>query len=98
MGHLKPIAPPTLKPLPKPIDKGPKILKPIAPMTKEHIEQHQNKPIRAEDLLRPQQAVPVIEVEDDEDKKDKKRAIPGREDRQKKRNARAVERKTVKTG
>jgi translation initiation factor IF-2 len=99
MQHLKPIAPPSLRPQPKPVDKGPRIVKPIAPMTKEHIEQHQNKPIRAEDLLRPAQpVVPAVEVEDDEDKKDKKRAIPGREDRQKKRNARAVERKTVKPG
>ncbi len=95
MGHLKPIAPPTLKPLPKPVDKGPKIIKPIAPMTKEHIAQHKDRPITPADLIRPQQPVPVVEV-DEEDDKNKKRAIPGREDRQKKRNARAVERKIVK--
>ncbi len=100
MQHLKPIAPPSLRAQPKPPAKEEqRIVKPIAPMTKAHIEAHQNKPIRAEDLLRPAQpAAPAVEVEDDEDKKDKKRAIPGREDRQKKRNARAVERKIVKPG
>jgi translation initiation factor IF-2 len=92
--HLKPIAPPSLKPQPKPADKGPKIAQPIAQMTKEHIEQHQSRPIRPEDLLRPQQpAAPAVETEEDDDKKDKKRAIPGREERQKKRNIRAEERK-----
>jgi translation initiation factor IF-2 len=97
--HLKPIAPPSLKPQPpRAPDKGPKIAQPIVPLTKKHMEEHQNKPIRAEDLLRPQ--APVIdEAIEDEDagKKDKKRAIPGREDRQKKRNQRAEERKSAKT-
>jgi translation initiation factor IF-2 len=95
MQHLKPIAPPSLKPQPKAPDKGPKIAQPIARLTQEHMQQ--TKPLRAEDLLRPQQPqAPVVEEEDEEGKKDKKRAIPGREDRQKKRNARAVERKNVK--
>jgi translation initiation factor IF-2 len=95
MQHLKPIAPPSLKPQPpKATPQGPKIAKPLITLTKEHMEQ--TKPIKAEDLLRPQQQAPVIEDEE-EDKKDKKRAIPGREDRQKKRNARAVERKNEKT-
>jgi translation initiation factor IF-2 len=100
MQHLKPIAPPSLRQQPKPQEKlGPKIVKPIVALTKEHMEQNLNKPIRAEDLLRPQQ--PVVEEPLDEDdgaggKKDKKRAIPGREERQKKRNIRAEERKSAK--
>ncbi|MBI1832664.1 MAG: translation initiation factor IF-2 [Planctomycetes bacterium] len=62
------------------------------------MDQSQNKPIRAEDLLRPQQPVVDEGGEDDEGgKKDKKRAIPGREERQKKRNIRAEERKSAKT-
>ena len=94
---LKPIAPPSLRPGPKPVDKGPKIAKPIIAMTKEHIEQNQNKPIRLEDLLRPAQPVVEEVVEDEEGKKDKKRAIPGREERQKKRNIRAEERKSAQS-
>lgn len=97
--HLKPVPPPSLKQQPKPLDKGPKIAKPIAQMTKEHIEQHQSRPVRPEDLLRPAQpVVPAVEVEEEDEagKKDKKRAIPGREERQKKRNIRAEERKKTK--
>ena len=96
--HLKPIAPPSLRPGPKAIDKGPKIAKPIIALTKEHIEQNQKKPIRVEDLLRPA-TTPVVDetVEDEEGKKDKKRAIPGREERQKKRNIRAEERKSAQS-
>jgi translation initiation factor IF-2 len=92
---MKPIAPPSLKPQPKPaVDKGPKIAKPIVALTQEHMQQ--SKPLRAEDLLRPQTPVLPEVVEDDEEgKKDKKRAIPGREDRQKKRNQRAEERKVI---
>lgn len=95
--HLKPVAPPTLKQQPaKPQDKGPKIAKPIAVLTPEHMTQ--TKPLRAEDLLRPQLPTPEVEVteEDDAARKDKKRAIPGREERQKKRNIRAEERKKTK--
>ena len=95
---LKPIAPPSLKPSPKPVDKGPKVMQPIVSLTPEHIKQNQTKPIRAEDLLRPQAPVPVeVEDEDDPNKKDKKKAIPGREERQKKRNQRAEIRKSTKT-
>jgi translation initiation factor IF-2 len=99
---LKPIAPPSLKPTPaKAPEKGPKILQPLAPMTRDHIVQHQqNRPIRAEDLLRPAQPV-VVEGEAEEDeggKKDKKRAIPGREQRQKERSERAEKRKVAKPG
>ena len=98
LAHLKPIAPPALRQQPKPVDKGPKIIKPIIPLTKEHMEQNQTKTLRAEDLLRPQVAPAVIEVEDEDDakSKDKKKAIPGREERQKKRNIRAEERKSAK--
>ena len=98
MQPLKPIAPPTLKQQPKPVDKGPKVAKPIIAFSKEQVEQHQTKPIKPEDLLRPQ--VPIVEEpvdDDDGSKKDKKKAIPGREERQKKRNIRAVERKSAKT-
>ncbi|MBI3822786.1 MAG: translation initiation factor IF-2 [Planctomycetes bacterium] len=97
MQHLKPIAPPSLRQAPKPPDKGPKIAQPIVQLTKKHLEEHQIKPIRAEDLLRPQQPVPEEIADDDESKKDKKRAIPGREERQKKRNIRAEERKSAKS-
>ena len=94
--NLKPIAPPSLKQQPKTDDKGQKIAKPIVALTKEHVDQ--NKPIRAEDLLRPQPAVVEEGAEEDEGgKRDKKRAIPGREERQKKRNIRAEERKSAKT-
>jgi translation initiation factor IF-2 len=100
MQHLKPIAPPSLRQQPKPQEKpGPKIVKPIVALTKEHIEQNLNKPIRAEDLLRPQQPVVEEPLEEDEGaggKRDRKRAIPGREERQKKRNIRAEERKSAK--
>src|SRR5262249_23151572 len=77
---------------------GPKIIKPIIAITKEHIEEAKNKPIKIDDLLRPQQPAPaeVGEEEDTADKKDKKRAIPGREERQKKRNIRAEERKKTR--
>jgi translation initiation factor IF-2 len=102
MQHLKPIPPPTLKQQPKaaPPKEGPKIAKPIIALTPQQIVDHHTKPIKPEDLLRPQ--VPVVDdqiADDDETgKKDKKRAIPGREDRQKKRNIRAEERKSAKTG
>src|SRR5439155_6277955 len=89
-----------LKPQPKPVDKGPKIAQPIAQMTREHIKEHQKRPIRPEDLLRPTQpAGPAVEVEEEDEagKKDKKRAIPGREERQKKRNIRAEERKSAQS-
>jgi translation initiation factor IF-2 len=97
-GHLKPIAPPQLQKSPqaKPVDKGPKIAKPIAVFTRDQLDQA--KPIKAEDLLRPQ-APTVVEPDDEDDagKKDKKRAIPGREQRQKDRNLRAEKRKEKKT-
>jgi translation initiation factor IF-2 len=96
---LKPIAPPSLRAQPKPIDKGPKIATPIIALTKKHIEESKDKPIKIDDLLRPQQPAPgaeVTEEEDTGDKKDKKRAIPGREQRQKQRNIRAEERKKTR--
>ena len=72
-------------------------MKPIVAFSAQQIVEHHTKPIKQEDLLRPPQA-PVEEVVEDDDgtKKDKKRAIPGREDRQKKRNIRAEERKSQK--
>jgi len=96
-GHLKPIAPPTLKQQAqsKPVDTGPKIAKPIAVFTRDQLDQ--NKPVKAEDLLRPQVPVVAEPEDDDESKKDKKRAIPGREQRQKDRNLRAEKRKEKKT-
>src|SRR5207253_7291054 len=64
-----------------------------------YIDQHKIRPIRPEDLIKPQQPVPEeVTEEDDAGKKDKKRAIPGREQRQKERNERAEKRKTAKTG
>ena len=94
--HLKPIAPPSLKQQPpKAAPQGPKIAKPIAVFTKDQLDQA--KPITIADLVRPPQTA-VVEVEDDEEaKKDKKRAIPGREERQKKRNIRKEERQVAKT-
>ncbi|MBI2807677.1 MAG: translation initiation factor IF-2 [Planctomycetes bacterium] len=96
--HLKPVPPPQLKQQPKLQDTGPKIVKPIIAITKEHIEESKNKPIKIDDLLRPP-PVPVAPdettEEDEAGKKDKKRAIPGREERQKKRNIRAEERKSA---
>jgi hypothetical protein len=97
--HLKPIAPPSLKPQGRAPEKpaGPTVIKPIIAITKDHIEQSQNKPIRMEDLVRPQQPIVEEPAEDEEGgKKDKKRAIPGREQRQKERNERAEKRKTAK--
>ncbi|HZZ80892.1 MAG TPA: translation initiation factor IF-2 [Gemmataceae bacterium] len=101
MQHLKPIAPPSLKPSPgpkPPVETGPKVFKPIIQLTPEQVAESKSKQLKAEDLLRPQQAQPAVETEEDDDKKggEKKRAIPGREARQKQRNARAEQRKTVK--
>jgi translation initiation factor IF-2 len=101
MQHLKPVPPPTLKQQqqaqapPKDVQK---IVKPLIPFTAKQVADHHIKPLTPSDLIRPQ--VPVVDeplADDDEaGKKDKKRAIPGREDRQKKRNIRAEERKSAK--
>ena len=99
--HLKPVPPPSLKPQQARTavkDNEPKILKPLIKLTPQQLVDHHIKPIKPEDLLRPQgPAVDDPTIEDDEaGKKDKKRAIPGRDDRQKKRNIRAEERKKAK--
>ncbi len=95
--HLKPIAPPQLKQTSaKPTGTQDKIVKPLVPMTKEQVAQSQQKQITMAEMLRPQVQQPVVETEEEDDgaKKDK-RAIPGRQDRQKKRNERAEARKSA---
>lgn len=95
--HLGPIAPPQLKQMSgKPASDEPKIVKPIVAMTKAQVAESQQKPITMAEMLRPQVPVPAVETEEEDEagKKDK-RAIPGRQDRQKKRNERAEARKTA---
>lgn len=96
---IAPIAPPTLKPLkPMTTASGERIVKPISKLTHEHMQQKQQ--IRPEDLLKPKgpaDGAPV-EVEEDEDSKDKKKPlkrIPGGARRQEERNRRAAKRKTT---
>ncbi|MBX9680814.1 MAG: translation initiation factor IF-2 [Gemmataceae bacterium] len=78
----------------KPI--GPAVLKPIARFTAEQLVQ--KGPVSVADLMRPQVAAgapgaaPTIEDEDEKGKKGKG-GIPGRDQRQKDRNERAVKRK-----
>jgi translation initiation factor IF-2 len=97
----RPISPPPLKPL-KPLPPKPeeKHAKPIARLTKEQLTQE--RPVRPEDLLKPQQPAYFTEVEDDEGKDDKDKgkknvkAVPGRDSRQRARNERAEKRKTTR--
>src|SRR4029077_13852960 len=74
-----------------------KVQTPIARPTMEQLTQ--TKPIRPEDLLKPQQApgfVPEGEDEDEANKGKKVKAVPGRDSRQRARNERAEKRKTTR--
>jgi translation initiation factor IF-2 len=97
MSAPRPAPPPPLKPLsPRPAKPEEKVAKPIARLTKDQLVQ--DRPVRPEDLLKPQQPAYFTEAEDEEDKdKGKKvKAVPGRDSRQRARNERAEKRKTTR--
>ncbi len=93
----RPATPPPLRPMkPPPGKPAEKVQTPIARPTMEQLTQ--SKPIRPEDLIKPQQ-VPgyVSEIEDEDESKGKKlKAVPGRDSRQRARNERAEKRKTTR--
>jgi translation initiation factor IF-2 len=99
LGHMpRPVAPPPLKPLKPPPPKGEQVMKPIAKLTQEILDQVKNRPLRPEDLLRPPQPVGEVpdESEDEKNKNKKLKEIPGRDARTKARNERAEKRKTTR--
>src|SRR5260370_836758 len=87
-----------LKPLKPPPPKGEQVMKPIAKLTQDHIDQAKliNRPLRPEDLLKPAAAPPPGEIIDDDDKNKKLKEIPGRDARTKARNERADKRKATR--
>jgi translation initiation factor IF-2 len=93
----RPATPPPLRPMkPPPAKPEEKVQQPIARPTKDQITQ--NKPLRPEDLLKPQQVPGFVgEIEEEDDGKGKKlKAVPGRDSRQRARNERAEKRKTTR--
>jgi translation initiation factor IF-2 len=94
----RPVTPPPLRPMkPPPGKPQEKVQAPIARPTIEQLAQ--SKPIRPEDLLKPQQAPGYVgEIEDDDEsgKGKKVKAVPGRDSRQRARNERAEKRKTTR--
>jgi translation initiation factor IF-2 len=98
---LRPVAPPPLKPLKPlkpPAKPGEQILTPKVAITREHLEQHGTRPLRPEDLIKPQTpATEVPETEEDDKAKGRKlKEIPGRDARTKQRNERAEKRKATR--
>ncbi len=92
----KPIAPPSIKQFSQPVKPKENVLKPIARFTQAQLTS--DKPIRAEDVLRPPVVVPdaanfTDEEEGGDDKSKKVKAIPGRDRRREARNERAEKRK-----
>jgi translation initiation factor IF-2 len=99
MAHLGPVAPPSLKQFrstPTQTPKGEAVAKPIAKFTREQLGQPTARPLRPEDLLKPQQpaVAPVDDEDDDKGKGKTVKAIPGRDKRKEDRNKRAEVRKT----
>jgi len=94
----RPMTPPPLRPMkPPPAKPQEKVQAPIARPTLEQLSQ--SKPIRPEDLMKPQQAPGFVgEIEDDDEanKNKKLKAVPGRDSRQRARNERAEKRKTTR--
>src|SRR5205823_14746900 len=78
--------------------KGEQVMKPIAKLTQDHIDQAKliNRPLRPEDLLKPAAPPPPGEINDDDDKNKKLKEIPGRDARTKARNERADKRKATR--
>jgi translation initiation factor IF-2 len=100
----RPATPPPLRPLKPPVKPEEKVAKPIARPSIEQLKQ--DRPLRPEDILKPQQQPAYFtEVEDedddrkgdkDKDKNKKVKAVPGRDSRQRARNERAEKRKTTR--
>jgi translation initiation factor IF-2 len=94
----RPIAQPPLKPLKPPPPKGEQVMRPIAPLTQEHMDQAKrlNRQVRPEDLLNKPAPAADIPDESDEAKGKRLKEIPGRDARTKARNERAEKRKTTR--
>jgi translation initiation factor IF-2 len=107
-GHLRPVAPPTLRqprpPSAAPVSNEPKVLKPLKTFTKEQLTDVGKRPLSPQDLLNPPAgAGPAVEIMPDEDEDGKKGhgkgkkpgVVPGRGERHAKRSQRTEERKKV---
>jgi translation initiation factor IF-2 len=105
-GHLRPIAPPTLKQAKPggaaPASNEPKVLKPIKTFTKEQLTDAGKRPLSAQDLLQPPPGAAgpaVVEIPDDEEDqkgghgKKKPGVVVGRDKRHAERSKRTEERK-----
>jgi translation initiation factor IF-2 len=94
----RPIAQPPLKPLKPAPPKGEAVMKPTIKLTPEMLDQHRNRPLRPEDLIKPQQPAGEIpeEIDDEKGKGKRLKEIPGRDARTKARNERAEKRKTTR--
>src|SRR5439155_22570339 len=99
LGHMpRPIAQPPLKPLKPAPPKGEQVMKPIAKITQEMLDQAKGRQLRPEDLLKPSQPVATGDIADESDEARGKRLkeIPGRDARTQARNERANKRKAVR--
>jgi len=95
----RPVAQPPLKPLKPPPAKGEQVMKPIAKITQEVLDQTRGRQLRPEDLLKPQQPIGEVPEETDEERAargKKLKEIPGRDARTKQRNERAEKRKATR--